>query len=113
MPELWLRKTFPAVTFANSNLPEKRFRVCKSKEELSELPEDSTDVFKRNNLDRYLDRPNATFKGGKYKVLDNMCYAEFLAYYVLDINKNKENDCQPEVLLDDDTECICVQNQFL
>jgi len=30
MPELWLRKTYPAVLFANSNLPEKRYRVCKS-----------------------------------------------------------------------------------
>ena len=27
MPELWLRKTFPGVVFANSNLPENRFRV--------------------------------------------------------------------------------------
>ena len=46
MPELWLRKTFPVVSFANSNLPEKRYNICKSKDELSQLPEDSTDVFK-------------------------------------------------------------------
>ena len=25
MPELWLRKTFPGVVFANSNLPEHRY----------------------------------------------------------------------------------------
>ena len=24
----WLRKTFPEVIFANSNVPEKQFRVC-------------------------------------------------------------------------------------
>ena len=53
MPELWLRKTFPGVIFANSNLPEKRFRICRSKEEIDELPEDSTDIFKRNMIDRY------------------------------------------------------------
>ena len=103
MPELWLRKTFPAVMFANSNLPNKRFRVCKSKNELNELPEESTDVFKRNNLDRYLDRPNGTYKKGKFQILDAMCYAEFLAFYVLDAKKKdeNENDCQPEVLRDD------------
>ena len=32
MSELWLRKTFPGVVFANSNLPENRFRICRSKE---------------------------------------------------------------------------------
>ena len=28
MPELRLRKTFPVVFFANTNIPENRFRVC-------------------------------------------------------------------------------------
>ena len=99
MPELWLRKTYPAVTFANSNFPEKRFRICKSEKEFLELSEDSTDVFKRNNLDRYIDRPNETFKKGKYKILNTMCYAEFLSYYVLDVNPQyTENDSQPEIL---------------
>ena len=36
MPELWLRKTFPKVSFANSNLPECRYRKCKSKEDIDE-----------------------------------------------------------------------------
>ena len=27
MPELWLRRTFSGVIFANSNLPENRFRM--------------------------------------------------------------------------------------
>ena len=88
MPELWLRKTFPGVTFANSNLPEHRFRICRSKEEIDELPEDSCDIFKRNMIDRYMDRPNKTFLGGKYSILDSFCYAEFLAhYYVVSIDK--------------------------
>ena len=30
LPEIWLRKTSPTVTFANSNLPENRYRVCKT-----------------------------------------------------------------------------------
>ena len=104
MPELWLRKTFPVVTFANSNLPEKRYKICKSKDELSQLPEDSTDVFKRNNLDRYIERPDKHFKGGKFSVLDEMCYAEFLAFYVLETKPKDFNDSQPEVLVDDGIE---------
>ena len=109
MPELWLRKCFPRIVFANSNLPEKRYRICKSKEELAELPESSTEVFKRNSLDRYLDRPNLTFKEGKYSVLDNFCFADFVAYYVLNTKPKVEleNDNQPEVLLEDDIDTPC------
>ena len=106
MPELWLRKTFPVVTFANTNLPEKRFKMCKSAKELDELPDDSVEVFKKNNLDRYLERPNVTFRKGKYAVLDGFCYAEFLSYYYLDTKPLPiaNNDCQPEVLQDDDND---------
>ena len=51
MPELWLRKTFLGVLFANSNLPEDRYRMFCSEEEIKELPEDSTDIYKRNMID--------------------------------------------------------------
>ena len=100
MPELWLRRTFPGVIFANSNLPENRFRICRSKEEIDELPEDSVDIFKGNMIDRYIYRPNSTFSKGKYSVLDNFCYAAFVAhYYLLPKNFNKSvNDSQPTVL---------------
>ena len=107
MPELWLRKTFPKVIFANSNLPENRFRICKTEKELSELPKYRSDIFKRNVLDRYIDRPNEHFKNGKYRVVDKMCFAEFLANYYLDITSNKNNnedgtnDNQPNILNDE------------
>ena len=101
MPELWLRKTFPKVSFANSNLPENRYRMCKSKEEIDELPEDSQDVFKRNMIDRYIDRPNLTFKNGKYSIMDGLCFAEFLSlYYVAPKKLDDINDSQPEILVD-------------
>jgi len=64
LPELWLRKIFPSVVFANSNLPEKRYCVCFSEKD---LPEDSTAV-KRNMVDRYCDRPNIIFANGRYNV---------------------------------------------
>ena len=99
MPELWLRKVFPGVLFANSNVPLKRFRICLSKTEIEKLPEESTVVFKRNMLDRYCDRPDSTFANGRYFVLDSFCFAQFLRYYSL---KHTEiNDCQPNELTDD------------
>ena len=70
MPELWLRKSFLGVVFADSNLPENRYRMCRSKKDIDELPEDSCDVFKCNMIDRYIDRPNIAILGGKYKMLD-------------------------------------------
>ena len=77
MPELWLRKSYPRVIFVNTNLPEKRFRVCLTEDELNVLPEESTNVFKRNMLDRYMERPNKTFKNGKFSAIDTICFAEF------------------------------------
>ena len=67
----WLRKTFLGVIFAHSNLPEKRYHFCWDEKDISELPEDSTDIFKRNMIDSYIDRPKVTFGGGKYALLDS------------------------------------------
>ena len=99
MPELWLRKSYPRVIFANSNLPGNRFRICLSEEEINELPSESTDIFKRNMLDRYLDRPDSTFKNSKFQILDQFCFADFLAHYYIVPGKNleSENDNQPEI----------------
>jgi len=100
LPEIWLRKTSPGVIFANSNLPENRCRILKSEEDISNMEEGETDIFKKNMLERYMNRPDRNFKKGKYAALDNLCYAQFLANYYLDSKKSKEeeNDYQPEVL---------------
>ena len=102
MTELWLRKIFPCVIFFNSNLPERRYRIFKKEDEIGELPDDSTDIFQRNMLDRYLDRPNKFFKGGLYEIVDRLCFAEFLSSYYVDARLSKllESDSQP-VVLDD------------
>ena len=53
-------------------------------------------------LNCYLDRPSKSFQNGTYKVIDQLCFAEFLSYYYI-VKKpagNSENVCQP-VLLDD------------
>ena len=57
MSELWLRKVFTGMLYANSSIPEKRIRMMLSKKGISELPKDSTDIYKRNMVNRYMIRP--------------------------------------------------------
>ena len=78
-------------------MPKKRYKIFKKKDEIDELPNDSTDLFQRNMLDRYIDRPNEHFKNGQYRQIDQLCFAEFLSlYYVLvKTTQISENDCQP------------------
>ena len=54
-------------------------------------------------LDRYLDRPDATFKSSKSGYLDSFCFAEFLSYYYVHCKSKEEaeNDNEP-VVLDDE-----------
>ena len=49
MPELWLRKIFPRTVFVSTDLPEKRVRVTKAKNELDELDDDSTEIYTAKN----------------------------------------------------------------
>ena len=83
LPGQWLRKTFPGVIFANSNIPEKRFRLCLAEHEISELPEDSKKIFKRNMVDRYIDQPKLTSSSNQFAVLDAFYFAEFSRCYYL------------------------------
>ena len=54
MLDLWLGKVFPGVLYANINIPEKHVRMMLSKKELFELPKYSTDIDKRNMVNRYM-----------------------------------------------------------
>ena len=83
VPELWLRKIFPKVIFLNSNLPDKRYRLFKKKNEIDVLPDDNTDLFQRNMLVRYLDRPIKSFKNGACKVLINFALQSFYLTTIL------------------------------
>ena len=97
MPELWLRKIFPGTVFVSTDLPEKRVCVTKSKQELDDLDDDSTDIFKSNIIERFSIRPDSI------SVLDKLCLAEFAAYYYKDYRKESDetNDAQPNVLTDE------------
>ena len=79
-------KTFSGVIFGNSNGPGKHFRVCLYEDEIFELPENSNKIYKRNVVDRYIDRPNITSSGRKLTVFDTLCLDEFSRYYYLPSN---------------------------
>ena len=67
------------------------------------MPDDSSYILKRNNINRYKDQPNLSFCGGQYNVLNLFCFEEFVAHYAL--NKSGEinsvnGDYQPHLLPD-------------
>ena len=101
LPELWQRKCYPKSIFVNTNIPSKRIRMCKSEEEIEQMDPGSTDIFKRNMIERYIDRPDRTFCKGRYAVVNNLCLAMFLAYYYLQFEQKDENDSQPTGLDED------------
>ena len=100
MPELWLRKIFPGTVFVSTDLSDKRLRVAKIQKELEDLDDDSTDIYKSNIIERYSIRPVSAHE------VDNLCLAEFAAYYYKDYRKDNTEtiDAQPEVLTDNDIE---------
>ena len=46
-----------------------------------------------------MDRPNSAFQNGRFQILDQFCFADFLAHYyhVPTKNSEDENDNQPEI----------------
>ena len=100
LPELWLRRVFPGVIYANTNIPAKCCKILRSQQEISELPDESEDIFKKNMLDRYMDRPDEKFQNGKFASVSSLCYAEFLRHYYVSTISN-ENDWHPVELTDD------------
>ena len=95
LPELWLRKIFPKTVFISTDFSENRVRFTKTQQELDELDDDSTDIFKSNIIVRYSERPI------NIPVIKDMCLALFAAHYF----KDYKSDSQPEVLTDDFIEC--------
>ena len=61
LPELKLRRIFPVVCFVNTCIPEEKVQVLLPEKKLSKLPDISPNIFKRTNVDRYMERPSPTF----------------------------------------------------
>ena len=97
MPELWLRKIFPKTVFVSTDLLKKRVRVTKTQNELDELDDDSTDIYKSNIIERYSLRPKGI------PSVDQLCLAKFAAFYYKDYRTNDANtrDSQPDILNDE------------
>ena len=66
LPELWLRKCFPRVTFINTSIPNDGIRILKSETELHELNDDSTDIFKAGIIETCCQRVSGSDNTGKY-----------------------------------------------
>ena len=109
MPELWLRKIFPATVFVSTELPDKRLIVTNSQQDLEELDDESTDIFKSNITERYTIRPL------NIPAVNDLCLAEFVAYYYKEYWKeNSETiDVQPQVLIDSAIEAQHLDNDLL
>ena len=108
MPELWLRKVFPKTIFVNTEFSDKWLRVAKSQQELDELDDESTDIYKSNIIEQYSLRP------AHVKSTNDLCLAEFADYYCSDYKTDhcETVDVQPEVLGDDIIEQshVCVND---
>ena len=77
MPEHWLYKIFPAVIYANSNIPEKRVKIMLIQNKVNDVLDEATAIFKWNMLDHYQIRS----VNGTHAELQEMCHAEFIDYY--------------------------------
>ena len=95
LPKLKLRRNFAAAYFVNTNLSGERVKVLLFEKELSELPDDSPNIFKKSNIGRYMERPKATFCNGKYSVFNYIRYTELLAYYTFENKSSKTCEYQP------------------
>ena len=80
LPELWLRKMFPGTIIINTALPGQSVRTMKSKEQMAELDDDSTEIFNSIITERYSDRPDRNFMNGIYSGVENLCLSEFASF---------------------------------
>ena len=50
----------------------------RSQQEISELPDESEDIFKKKMVDRYMDRQVEKFQNEIFASVNSLCYAEIL-----------------------------------
>ena len=81
-------------------LQRKELKYYLLKNKLSELPDDSPNIVNKSNIDRYTERSSATFCNGKYSILEDFCYGEFLAYCTPENKSSKTCAYQPDKLDD-------------
>ena len=95
-----LTRTLAEKGFPWFKIPENRFKVLRSQQKISELPDESEDIFKKNMPHRYMDRPDEKFQNRKLALMNFSYYSEFLRYHYVSTISN-ENDWQSVELTDD------------
>ena len=79
-----LKQSSRTTVFLPTDFPEKRYRILLPAEQLHDLPEDSTDVFCKNIVEKYAATPDN---------LEEIFYCKFGAYYY---SSNMSKDSQEE-----------------
>ncbi|CAD6209869.1 GSCOCG00010855001-RA-CDS, partial [Cotesia congregata] len=93
------------VVFVNTNHPENRIQIVKSKQELQKLPSNSTDIYIKDTLDHYVNRP--------YE-LENIYLASFVAWYNYSSKDYpKKNETYNDKDYDDDDDDLINNNLSL
>ena len=92
LPELWLRKLLSSVLYVKTNTLSKRVSMLKSKKEITELPEDSNEIFKSGFLEYYMMRL-------KQNDVINIYFAVFTYYYFKPVRKLKMTISQIVLIL--------------
>ena len=97
-----LRRSSREFQFVNTSDPDERTFLLKSMDRIKELPDNSIDIESDNVIKRYQRRP---------KKLENVCLADFVAWYNCKIESNEQrhlkassssaDDCLPENAIDD------------
>ena len=99
LPEIWLHKTCPGLTFANTKLPEKRFRICRN-EAVYRLCQLTVKIWLSEIwLIVRKDSLNKKFLNWSYQIVDKINYAEFLSKYYVDFKNKQAIDNEPTVEL--------------
>ncbi len=83
-----LKQLSRAVIFVDTNPKKDRISVLKSRDDITKLDNDDTNVFQKSLIDRYQNRPAQ---------LSNVCLAEFVATYSTDY-KPKDVDVNNDAL---------------
>ena len=77
LPELKLRRIFPAVYFVNANLLEERVHILISEKELSGLPGDTPNIFEKSNIGKGIRKGQV-----QHSAIENKAFYHYNAKYL-------------------------------
>ena len=103
-----LKENSRKVVFLNTARPEKRTRLLKSRSDLLQLEDDSSDIFIPGIFDRYASRPSTA-------EFEAMTFAHFAVWYNLDTTRGDATEPtsgrQPRAQLQNDLGWVCLRRK--